>query len=62
MYLSIMYERRFNMWVILGGFRSWGHPINPSVSPKSRRAGPPKRWRAGKHKVSNFNKSIKSIR
>ena len=27
MYLSIMYERRFNMWVILGGFRSWGHPI-----------------------------------
>jgi len=54
MYLSIMYERRFNMWVILGGFRSWGHPINPSVPPKSRRAG--------KHKVSNFNKSIKSIR
>ena len=27
MYLSIMYERRFNMWVILGGFRSWGHPM-----------------------------------
>jgi len=24
MYLSIMYEHRFNMWVILGGLRSWG--------------------------------------